>query len=82
MQLAPLLLPRGGGLPSCRIEGPDCKLTPRQRTSFVAIHGGKPLSHVGKDGRKLLRSLWAGLHTPLQPGQKLRDQRRQSQTRT
>src|SRR5262249_2463278 len=55
---APLLLARAGGLPSCRIESPDRKLAPRQRTSFVAIHDRKPLSHVGKNGCEFLRPLW------------------------
>src|SRR5262249_55788815 len=50
----PPLLARAGGLPSCRIEGPDCKLAPRQRTSFVAIHGCKLPRHVGKDRREFL----------------------------
>jgi hypothetical protein len=54
---APLFAPRGGA-PSCRIESPDRKLAPRQRTSFVAIHDRKPLSHVGKDGCEFLRPLW------------------------
>ena len=43
---------------SCRIESPDRKLAPRQRTSFVAIHDRKPLSHVGKNGSEYLRPLW------------------------
>ena len=47
-----------GGSHSCRIESPDRKLAPRQRTLFVAIHDRKPLSHVGKDGCEFLRPLW------------------------
>jgi hypothetical protein len=76
------LLVRAGDLPSCRIQSPDRKLAPRQRTSFVAIHDRKPLSHVGKNGREFLRPLWGRLHRPLQAGQKLRDERHRSQTRT
>jgi hypothetical protein len=48
-------------LPSCRIESPDGKLAPRQRTSFVAVHGCKPPSHVGKDRREFLRPLRLGV---------------------
>jgi hypothetical protein len=61
---APVWLPRepappysrgAGGLPSCRIESPNRKLAPRQRSPFIPVHGGKLPGHVGKDGRKLLR---------------------------
>jgi hypothetical protein len=47
-----LLLGRVDCLLSCCIESPYRKLAPRQRTSFVAIHGCKPPSHVGKNSRK------------------------------
>jgi hypothetical protein len=56
-QLAPPLLPRAGGLPPCRVEGPDCKLAPRQRTSFVAIHGQQLSSFLRKNRCELARPL-------------------------
>jgi hypothetical protein len=70
------------GLPSCRIESPNRKLAPRQRSPFIPVHGGKLPGHVGKDGRELLRPRQGRLQRTLLPGQKLRDQRRRSQTRT
>jgi hypothetical protein len=42
-----------------RIECPDCEFAARHRPPFVAIHGRKLLSHVGKNGGEFLRPLRA-----------------------
>jgi hypothetical protein len=53
---APRLTALSGRPPSCGIESPNRKLAPRQRPSFVTIHGQQPFSVFREDCCELLWS--------------------------